>query len=325
MTTTSGVFVVELGGRQVSYRRRSGVGLPRRYGAGDRGGAINAVADRPSLHAADFITPASPRAQTVEKLAQALRFRSPESETPLDAKGVPSEVRPLVEALNQLFSRIHSMMVRERRFTSDAAHELRSPLAALKVQTEVAQLSGDDPLSRDKALTQLHAGIDRATRLVDQLLTLSRLDSLNNLQDVAEISLEELLQSAVMDIYHPAQQANIDVRLQLNAHDVIRTGQPLLLSLLVRNLLDNAIRYSPQGSVVDVTLHARSFTVRDNGPGVAPEILTHIGERFYRPPGQSVTGSGLGLSIVRRIATLHGMTVSFGNAAEGGFEAVVRW
>ncbi|MGS9149810.1 histidine kinase dimerization/phospho-acceptor domain-containing protein, partial [Salmonella enterica subsp. enterica serovar Infantis] len=77
----------------------------------------------------------------------------PESETPLDAKGVPSEVRPLVEALNQLFSRIHSMMVRERRFTSDAAHELRSPLAALKVQTEVAQLSGDDPLSRDKALT----------------------------------------------------------------------------------------------------------------------------------------------------------------------------
>lgn len=128
----------------------------------------------------------------------------------------------------------------------------------------MAQL-GDDPLSRDKALTQLHAGIDRATRLVDQLLTLSRLDSLNNLQDVAEISLEELLQSAVMDIYHPAQQANIDVRLQLNAHDVIRTGQPLLLSLLVRNLLDNAIRYSPQGSVVDVTLHARSFTVRDNG------------------------------------------------------------
>ncbi len=199
----------------------------------------------------------------LKKLAQALRFRSPESETPLDAKGVPSEVRPLVEALNQLFSRI-------------------------------------------KALTQLHAGIDRATRLVDQLLTLSRLDSLNNLQDVAEISLEELLQSAVMDIYHPAQQANIDVRLQLNAHDVIRTGQPLLLSLLVRNLLDNAIRYSPQGSVVDVTLHARSFTVRDNGPGVAPEILTHIGER-------------------RRIATLHGMTVSFGNAAEGGFEAVVSW
>lgn len=146
----------------------------------------------------------------------------------------------------------------------------------------MAQLSGDDPLSRDKALTQLHAGIDRATRLVDQLLTLSRLDSLNNLQDVAEISLEELLQSAVMDIYHPAQQANIDVRLQLNAHDVIRTGQPLLLSLLVRNLLDNAIRYSPQGSVVDVTLHARSFTVRDNGSCSARDSDAY--RRAFLPP-----------------------------------------
>ncbi|MDU5729924.1 MAG: quorum sensing histidine kinase QseC [Citrobacter freundii] len=256
----------------------------------------------------------------LKKLAQALRWRAPESEEPLDSKGVPSEVRPLVESLNQLFTRIHSMMVRERRFTSDAAHELRSPLTALKVQTEVVQLSDDDPQTREKALAQLHAGIERATRLVDQLLTLSRLDSLDNLQDVAEISLEELLQSAVMDIYHPAQQAHIDVRLQINAHK-----QPLLLSLMVRNLLDNAIRYSPQGSIVEVTLNARNFSVKDNGPGVAPEVLTHIGERFYRPPGQSVTGSGLGLSIVRRIATLHGMSASFGNASEGGFEAKVSW
>ena len=261
----------------------------------------------------------------LKKLAQALRWRAPESEEPLDSKGVPSEVRPLVESLNQLFTRIHSMMVRERRFTSDAAHELRSPLTALKVQTEVVQLSDDDPQTREKALAQLHAGIERATRLVDQLLTLSRLDSLDNLQDVAEISLEELLQSAVMDIYHPAQQAHIDVRLQINAHNIMRTGQPLLLSLMVRNLLDNAIRYSPQGSIVEVTLNARNFSVKDNGPGVAPEVLTHIGERFYRPPGQSVTGSGLGLSIVRRIATLHGMSASFGNAPEGGFEAKISW
>lgn len=99
-------------------------------------------------------------------------------------------MRPLVESLNQLFARTHAMMVRERRFTSDAAHELRSPLTALKVQTEVAQLSDDDPQARKKALLQLHYGIDRATRLVDQLLTLSRLDSLDNLQDVAEIPLE---------------------------------------------------------------------------------------------------------------------------------------
>ncbi|HAN9523471.1 TPA: two-component system sensor histidine kinase QseC [Escherichia coli] len=261
----------------------------------------------------------------LNKLALALRMRDPDSEKPLNATGVPSEVRPLVESLNQLFARTHTMMVRERRFTSDAAHELRSPLTALKVQTEVAQLSDDDPQARKKALLQLHSGIDRATRLVDQLLTLSRLDSLDNLQDVAEIPLEDLLQSSVMDIYHTAQQAKIDVRLTLKANGIKRTGQPLLLSLLVRNLLDNAVRYSPQGSVVDVTLNADNFIVRDNGPGVTPEALARIGERFYRPPGQTATGSGLGLSIVQRIAKLHDMNVEFGNAEQGGFEAKVSW
>lgn len=260
-----------------------------------------------------------------EDMALALRMRDPDSEKPLNATGVPSEVRPLVESLNQLFARTHTMMVRERRFTSDAAHELRSPLTALKVQTEVAQLSDDDPQARKKALLQLHSGIDRATRLVDQLLTLSRLDSLDNLQDVAEIPLEDLLQSSVMDIYHTAQQAKIDVRLTLKANGIKRTGQPLLLSLLVRNLLDNAVRYSPQGSVVDVTLNADNFIVRDNGPGVTPEALARIGERFYRPPGQTATGSGLGLSIVQRIAKLHDMNVEFGNAEQGGFEAKVSW
>jgi two-component system sensor histidine kinase QseC len=114
----------------------------------------------------------------------------------------------------------------------------------------------DDPQAQEKALTQLHAGIDRASRLVDQLLTLSRLDSLDNLDDVEPIVMADLLQSAVMDIWYPAQQAGIDIRLNINAPQVKRTGQQLLLSLLVRNLLDNAVRYSPRGSVVDVTLDA---------------------------------------------------------------------
>ena len=216
-------------------------------------------------------------------------------------------------------------MIRERRFTSDAAHELRSPLAALKVQTEVAQLSTDDPQGLDKALAQLHQGIDRATRLVDQLLTLSRLDSLAQLDDLQTIALDELLQSAVMEMYHPAQQAGVELRLHLNAKNITRTGQPLLLSLLVRNLLDNAVRYSAAGSQVDIILDAGEFRVRDNGPGISAEALTRIGERFYRPPGQEQPGSGLGLSIVKRIAALHGMTASFDNARDGGFEARIRW
>lgn len=261
----------------------------------------------------------------LKKLAQTLRARSPDATDALPIQGVPAEVRPLLDSLNHLFARTQEMMTRERRFTSDAAHELRSPLAALKVQTDVAQLSQDDPQAQEKALTQLHAGIDRASRLVDQLLTLSRLDSLDSLDGVEQIAMADLLQSAVMDIYPPAQQAGIDIRLNINAPEVTRTGQQRLLSLLVRNLLDNATRYSPRGSVVDVTLDARRFTVRDNGPGISPDALARLGERFYRPPGQDATGSGLGLSIVKRIAALHGMHVALGNAPEGGFEVNVSW
>lgn len=261
----------------------------------------------------------------LKKVALALRTRAPDRADALETRGVPGEVRPLLDALNQLFARTHTMMLRERRFTSDAAHELRSPLAALKVQTEVAQLSDDDPTARARALSQLHLGIDRATRLVDQLLTLSRLDSLEHMEDVETLELDALLQSAVMETYHSAQQAGMDIRLHLNTHGVRRQGQPLLLSLLIRNLLDNAIRYSPPGSVVDVILEANSLSVRDNGPGVSNEALTRIGERFYRPPGQSETGSGLGLSIVQRIAALHQMQATFANHPEGGFIVTLRW
>lgn len=261
----------------------------------------------------------------LKKLAQTLRSRSPDATDALTTQGVPAEVRPLLDSLNHLFTRTQEMMTRERRFTSDAAHELRSPLAALKVQTDVAQLSQDDPQAQEKALAQLHAGIDRASRLVDQLLTLSRLDSLDSLDGVEQIAMADLLQSAVMDIYPSAQQAGIDIRLHINAPEVTRTGQQLLLSLLARNLLDNATRYSPRGSVVDVTLNTRSVTARDNGPGISPDALARLGERFYRPPGQDATGSGLGLSIVKRIAALHGMRVSLGNAPEGGFEVKVNW
>lgn len=261
----------------------------------------------------------------LKKLAQTLRARSPDATDQLPTHGVPAEVSPLVEALNQLFARTGEMMARERRFTSDAAHELRSPLTALKVQTDVAQLSLDDPQAQAKALDQLHAGIDRASRLVEQLLTLSRLDSLENLDDVEPLKMADLLQSAMMDIYHPAQQAGIEIRLHIHDPQVTRTGQQLLLSLLVRNLLDNAVRYSPRGSVVEVTLDTHSFTVRDTGPGIAPEALARIGERFYRPPGQDQTGSGLGLSIVKRIATLHRMQVSLRNGQDGGFEVRIGW
>ncbi|WP_312228728.1 quorum sensing histidine kinase QseC [Pseudescherichia sp.] len=261
----------------------------------------------------------------LKNLARTLHQRAPDTTDMLPTDAIPSEVRPLLDALNNLFARTQQMMTRERRFTSDAAHELRTPLAALKVQAEVAQLSWDDAEGQRRALIQLHTGIDRATRLVDQLLTLSRLDSLDNLDDVEQIALADLLQSAVMDIDASAHRAGIAIHLAIDAPEVTRPGQPLLLSLLVRNLLDNAVRYSPRGSRIDVTLEPCCFTVRDNGQGIPPQSLPRLGERFYRPPGQQETGSGLGLSIVKRIATLHNMAVTVDNAAEGGAVVRVSW
>ncbi|HEY3591247.1 MAG TPA: quorum sensing histidine kinase QseC [Buttiauxella sp.] len=261
----------------------------------------------------------------LHKLAYQLRSRKPDDASELPAQNLPQEVRPLVVALNQLFTRTGEFMQRERRFTSDAAHELRSPLAALKVQAEVAQLAQNDEPVREHALNNLSDGIDRATRLVDQLLTLSRLDSLAGLDDIQEVAFQSLLQNAVMDAYHEAQREGIDIRLEVQDESVKRQGQPLLLSLMVRNVLDNAARYSPRGSVVEVVLQSHEITITDNGPGVSPEFLSSLGERFFRPPGQEKAGSGLGLSIVRRIAALHGMQALFLNTSSGGFQVRIRW
>jgi len=254
-------------------------------------------------------------------VAAGLRRRAPDDATPLDARQVPTEVRPLVDALNALFSRINALLVRERRFTSDAAHELRSPLAALRVQTEVVQLAGDDAPMREHALDNLTVGIDRATRLVDQLLTLSRLDSLSDLAELAPIDWNDLVTMTLAEQDRQAHAAGVTLRYEHRGTPPPRQGETLLLSLLLRNLLDNAVRYTPQGGVVTVTLSERSLTVEDDGPGVTAEHLARLGERFYRPPGQEQTGSGLGLSIVQRIAGLHGLQISFANRPAGGFVA----
>lgn len=227
----------------------------------------------------------------------------------------------MVESLNTLFSRTNAQMVRERRFTSDAAHELRTPLAALRVQAEVVQLAQDDIALRQRALGQLEQGIDRATGLVDRLLTLSRLDSLSQLDDVQPRVLAELLQTAVIDMDAKAHAAGVALALSVDDPKVRRRIQPLLFSLLIRNLLDNAICYSPAGSEVTLRLTSHRLQITDNGTGVSDAVLQRLGERFYRPPGEEKTGSGLGLSIVRQIASLHEMQVQFSHAPGGDFRS----
>ncbi|AUX95312.1 quorum sensing histidine kinase QseC [Mixta gaviniae] len=256
----------------------------------------------------------------LRQIAHQLQRRSPDSNEALNASRLPTEVRPMADALNDLFARIHAMLQRERRFTSDAAHELRSPLAALKVQSEVVQLAHDDAAMRQHALSNLDASIDRATRLVDQLLTLSRLDAQRALAESETVDAETLLQQAIVEQDAAAQRAGITLRLEKQTTTAQRwQGHPLLLSLLLRNLLDNAIRYGRAGGSVTLILRQRQLEICDDGPGVDAEALERIGERFYRPPGQEKSGSGLGLSIVQHIAALHGMRMRLANRPQGGF------
>ncbi|MGG6101621.1 quorum sensing histidine kinase QseC [Pantoea allii] len=260
----------------------------------------------------------------LKKLSQQLAARAPDDDASLQAQRVPKEVRPLIDALNGLFSRIHTMMQRERRFTSDAAHELRSPLAALQVQSEVIQLAADDEAMRTHALQQLDAGIVRATRLVDQLLTLSRIEADDVRKAFQPVMLKKVAQDTLASQLSLADKADIKLCLNATADPVI-SGHALLLSLLIRNLLDNAIRYTPSGSRVDLTLSQNTLKVEDNGNGLSADELQRLGERFWRPPGQEKSGSGLGLSIVRNIAQLHGMTLLFAPHPGGGLCVTLRW
>ena len=260
----------------------------------------------------------------LKRLTASLHQRAPDDATPLAETRLPQEVKPLVAALNGLFSRMAELVQRERRFTSDAAHELRSPLAALRVQSEVIQLADDDEAMRKRALQQLDSGIVRATRLVDQLLTLSRVEADDLRSEFQPVALAPLLQNLLAEHFPQAEQQNTHLQFARQAEPVIN-GHPLLLGLLVRNLLDNALRYSPAGSAIEIQLNARAIIIDDNGPGVSAEQLARLGERFWRPPGQAQTGSGLGLSIVKNIAQLHGIRVLFSQSASGGLRVTLSW
>ncbi|KMK52495.1 sensor protein QseC [[Actinobacillus] muris] len=252
---------------------------------------------------------------SLKQVSQQLQQRTPEDNQALSTD-VPTEILPLVQNLNRFFDRTATMLLRERRFTSDAAHELRSPLAALKIQTEIAQIAGDDTLLREKALNNLTQGINRASQLIEQLLTLSRLDNLTELDGLEAIHWEKLLPSLLGELYFNAQKRHIDLAFEPLAAPKTQQGQPLLLALMVRNLVENAIKYCPEGTQVCLFLEKDKLIIADNGGGVDERDLTKLGQRFFRPAGQNEKGSGLGLSIVHRIAELHHYQLKIENGYE---------
>jgi two-component system, OmpR family, sensor histidine kinase QseC len=245
--------------------------------------------------------------QPLQQLRQEVKQRTANRLEPVAMTGVPEEVAPLTQALNDLFARLQQAFEGERRFTADAAHELRTPLSALKIQAQVALRSVDDA-ERHVALENVLHGVDRAARLVEQLLTLARVDPETAATDYKQVDLHSLAAAVISDLEPLAHAKQIELTLE-DGPSFSVLGDDAQLSLLLRNLLDNAIRYTPAGGRVAVTVrntNGIALEVRDTGPGIPKSELEHVLERFYRISGSGEEGSGLGLSIVRRIAELHG-------------------
>jgi two-component system, OmpR family, sensor histidine kinase QseC len=266
--------------------------------------------------------------EPLDRVAHEVAARAPDNLAALDTAAAPREAQPLVRALNALFGRMRATLDRERRFTADAAHELRTPLAAVKTQAQVAQ-GAHAAAERDRALAQVVAGADRATRLVEQLLTLARLDPQEKLPTVADVELSAAALTAVSELGARAAAKEITVKLDAPKPVVIK-GDATMIEALVRNLVDNALRYTQDGGAVAVRVATEGatamLTVADNGPGIPAAERGRVFERFYRVAGTGESGSGLGLSIVRRIVELHHAVVSLADGPGGrGLTVQVRF
>lgn len=242
----------------------------------------------------------------LDEVAAELSKRAPEQLDPVMPAAAPREVQPLIEALNALFARVDRAMEDERVFTADAAHELRTPLAAIATQAQVATRARD-AAERDHALAQLAASARRASHLVEQLLTLARLDPASQ-PAMSEVQLDMLAAEVCAD--HGAAALDKQITLELDAPDAVSvTANEAMLRSLLRNLIDNAVRYTPAGGKIGVGVAGRMLTVSDSGPGIPATQREKALRRLHRLAGQDIEGSGLGLSIVARIVELHDATL----------------
>ncbi|MGZ5239736.1 MAG: ATP-binding protein [Caldimonas sp.] len=263
----------------------------------------------------------------LDRLAGEVRSRDAQSLAPLAVGGLPDEVAPLAGALNALLDRLRLSLDAQRAFVADAAHELRSPLTALKHQLELLRRAGDDA-ERAAARDAIAAGIERATRLVEQLLALARSEPGAAPAVIERVDLAEIARRAVAETVAFAASRRVEFELVAEAPAFVE-GDPVALGLLVRNLADNAVRYSPQGSRVEVTVSsdeaAVTLIVDDAGPGIPEAERQRVFDRFYRRPEAGESGSGLGLAIVKSVAATHDASVALERSPQGGLRAIVRF
>ena len=233
--------------------------------------------------------------------------------SPIDSGQVPEEISPLVRSLNDMLARLSQTIAIQKRFIADAAHQMKTPLAGMRMQSELA-LRQDDQVDVRRSLEQLAKSSETATRLVNQLLSLARAENQQSQSGgMIPVELNELARSVVQDWVPMSFTQRIDLGFEQPDHPILITGNPVMLRELLSNLLDNALHYTPHDGNGRVTVRARTdeggglaiLEVEDNGPGIPVAERANVFERFYRILGTPSTGSGLGLAIVREIAQQH--------------------
>jgi len=252
--------------------------------------------------------------------------RDVQSLSPLVSANLPLEIEPLVAELNRLLARLQLAFAAQRAFISDAAHELRSPLTALRLQLQLLDRA-PDTVARDEARGRLGAAVERAIHLLEQLLTLARSDPEEVVGEFAPVDLREVATEAIMDTHTLALTRGIDLSLEAGTTPPVR-GDRAALRTLVRNLVDNAVRYTPAGGTVVVrtvpTAAGARLVVQDTGPGIPAAERERVFDRFYRRAQDPESGTGLGLAIVKAIAARHGAKILLGDAPGGGLEASIE-
>lgn len=263
--------------------------------------------------------------RSLKQLQQQLITRDPQDHQLITIPHLPSELTPVIDSLNQFIQRTATTLIREKRFTADAAHELRSPLTAMRIQTEVAQMASIKGGDTKNAYHKVLQAIDRMIQLVEQLLLLSQLDSKEQLATLQSVDWQQLSKSVMQDLDAQAEQKNIQIHYIKQAEHQPIQGDPLLLQILLRNLIHNAIQYCPPGSVIEIIQTSDQLIVQDNGEGISNEELQRLGERFYRPAGQNEKGCGLGISIVKRIAALHHYELTICANVPTGLRCIIQF
>ena len=264
--------------------------------------------------------------QPLAELQQRIRKRESNDLSPIPRGGVPDEVAPLVRAINDLLQRLDRTIATQRHFLADAAHQLKTPLAGLRMQAELAERQIDrgerDPPALKHSLRQIALSSQRAAHTVNQLLAMARAEDREQAMRLGDVDLAQVTMDAVRDLVPQALEKSIDLGYEAPA-DGSRTrllGHAVLLGELVRNLLDNALRYTPAGGTVTARVVTDPFgqvlvlQVEDSGPGIPPAERANVFRPFYRTLGTEVDGSGLGLSIVHEVVQLHGAEISIADA-----------